>query len=74
MAQPDTFKPWVWAVFAFNTLFNGIFAILCFATFSVSPSCNFTIVSNHVHTTDHSFSDSFHHVLRLYNRMLHIYQ
>ncbi|BDA49269.1 hypothetical protein COCOBI_13-3800 [Coccomyxa sp. Obi] len=34
MAQPDTFKPWVWAVFAFNTLFNGIFAILCFATFS----------------------------------------
>ena len=35
MAQPDTFKPWVWAVFAFNTLFNGIFAVLCFATFSV---------------------------------------
>ena len=36
-AHPDTWKPWVWAIFAFNTLFGVIFAILSWATFSVSP-------------------------------------
>ena len=36
-AHPDTWKPWVWAMFAFNTLFGVIFAILSWATFSVSP-------------------------------------
>ena len=36
-AHPDTWKPWVWAMFAFNTLFGIIFAILSWATFSVSP-------------------------------------
>ena len=35
-AHPDTRKPWVWAIFAFNTLFGVIFAILSWATFSVS--------------------------------------
>ena len=35
-AHPDTWKPWVWAIFAFNTLFGVIFAILSWATFSVS--------------------------------------
>ncbi|CAK0786335.1 hypothetical protein CVIRNUC_009548 [Coccomyxa viridis] len=33
-SHPDTRKPWVWAVFAFNTLFGIIFAILSWATFS----------------------------------------
>ncbi|CAL5226776.1 g9633 [Coccomyxa viridis] len=33
-AHPDTWKPWVWAMFAFNTLFGVIFAILSWATFS----------------------------------------
>ncbi|KAK9843385.1 hypothetical protein WJX84_012097 [Apatococcus fuscideae] len=30
----DTWRPWVWAAFAFNTLFASLFAILCWATFS----------------------------------------
>ncbi|KAK9815451.1 hypothetical protein WJX72_003888 [[Myrmecia] bisecta] len=30
----DTFKPWVWAVFAFNSLFATIFALLAWYTFS----------------------------------------
>jgi hypothetical protein len=35
MASEGEKKPWVWAVFAFNMLFGGIFAILSWATFSV---------------------------------------
>ena len=35
MARSDNWRPWVWAAFAFNTLFASLFAILCWATYEV---------------------------------------
>lgn len=33
MSRSDNWRPWVWAAFAFNTLFASLFAILCWATY-----------------------------------------
>lgn len=33
MATLDQWKPWVWAVFAFNCLFATVFALLCWETY-----------------------------------------
>ena len=33
IAMRDQWKPWVWAVFAFNCLFATVFALLCWETY-----------------------------------------
>ena len=33
MSSLDQWKPWVWAVFAFNCLFATVFALLCWETY-----------------------------------------